>query len=300
MDKKDKKQVSDKSAKNGNKPPVKAPPTTHEKKYLSEQGIDITQPQQLSLLLGNLYDEERFMPQVISLSALFTTRGRSQKRSVIKRQTLFHVNKAISIRFTGEELRAIDDELVWMQILEYSKSVPMGEFFEFTLYDLMQKIGWKEASKQRYEQLLDCLSRLEMASLEINNRAAYGVSRGLRLIYDWQMENDVKGNRYKMKMRIDERIALLFIGKNHTKHHWLTYKKLNPVARRLMDYIQSHRNPFPLDLMRFKELCGSSCKRKTDWRKTVNRAIEEIAETGNVKKIHLEDDKIYVERLTDM
>ena len=66
-----------------------------------------------------------------------------------------------------------------------------------------------------------------------------------------------------------------------------------PLARRLADYIESHKHPYPLSLAKFKEMCGSSDTHAASWRQTVKKACLEI-QTANITKIAFlsDDDQI--------
>jgi len=88
---------------------------------------------------------------------------------------------------------------------------------------------------------------------------------------------------------------VLFAGNTFTNHSWETYRSLSPVARRLADYIESHKQPFPLKLERFREMCGSTSKTVYGWRRTAREACAEIEASGIAKCVQLHtDDSIYV------
>ena len=81
-------------------------------------------------------DTMRAMPNDTARSALFTTRNKKIPREALQNKVIFHVNKDVKITYTGVELRADDDELVWQQVLEYAKRTPIGEPITFTFYEL--------------------------------------------------------------------------------------------------------------------------------------------------------------------
>jgi len=70
----------------------------------------------------------------------------------------------------------------------------------------------------------------------------------------------------------------LFAGNTFTSHSWVVYRDLSPVARRLADYIESHKHPFPLELDKFRKMCGSTESSATGWRRTVKKACAEVQE----------------------
>lgn len=100
--------------------------------YLARKGIKKKSDYQLDSVFASLMEDredKRHLPNDLGRSSLFTTRSRKIKRQSMTREKLFHYNEEISIYFSGVELRAEDDELIWLQILNYGKSVPLGEPF---------------------------------------------------------------------------------------------------------------------------------------------------------------------------
>ncbi|WP_000159352.1 plasmid replication initiator TrfA, partial [Escherichia coli] len=87
-------------------------------------------------------DSMRALPNDYARSALFTVKNKRQPREALQKKEIFHINKDVRITYTGLELRAEDDELVWQQVLEYAKRKPMGEPITFTFYELCQDLGW--------------------------------------------------------------------------------------------------------------------------------------------------------------
>jgi len=87
-------------------------------------------------------DTMRALPNDYARSALFTTRNKRMPREALQGKEIFHVNKDVVITYTGVELRAEDDELVWQQILEYAKRSPLGDPISFTFYELCQDLDW--------------------------------------------------------------------------------------------------------------------------------------------------------------
>ena len=88
-------------------------------------------------------------------------------------------------------------------------------------------------------------------------------------------------------------MIVLFAGNTFTSHSWEVYRDLSPVARRLADYVVSHKHPFSLGLAKFQQMCGSSDANLTSWRQTVRKACAEIQETKIAVVARLsKDDKI--------
>ena len=71
------------------------------------------------------------MPNEVCRSAIFTVRHRGKKRDPLVNQAIFMLGDGV-ITYTGIELRAENDELVWQQILNRAKRGPLGQWIEFT------------------------------------------------------------------------------------------------------------------------------------------------------------------------
>lgn len=270
----------------------------HRKAYLSSKGIDTKQPFQLDLLFPNLHDNERFIPNDYARSSLFTARNKKEPRRTLLNEKLFHLHEGsgISILYTGIELRAEDDEIVWLQIMHYAKRVPLGQPFEFSIKDLVNEVNWSRNGRY-YDKARECIMRLKANAVMVFNEKAYGKSGAISLIDKFTAVNDAEGKPTHYRVWIDPNMITLFAGNTFTNHSWEIYRSLSPVARRLADYIESHRQPFPLKLGRFRDMCGSTDKTAYGWRRTVSKACSEVEKKGYAKRVQLhKDDSIYVAR----
>lgn len=245
--------------------------------YLHSKNVPIKKPFQLELLFPSLKgrNDLRHIPNDYARSSLFTTTNRNRKRRHLMRETLFHYNSHIRIVYTGIELRAADDEIVWMQILSYGIAVPLGEPFEFSIKELINDLNLTR-SGQTYENVRACISRLKANEVLAENTKAYGISGTISLIQNYVSVNDRDGKPTRFKVWLDPSLIYLMAGDTFTSHKWSLYKKLSPVARRLADYVQSHKHPYPLDILKFRGMCGSAEKNTPRWRQTVRKACLEI------------------------
>src|SRR6185312_12864608 len=117
------------------------------KAYLNSKGIDPNSQFQLDLIFLKTIgerDDLRHIPNDFARSSLFTARNKREPRKTLMHEKLFHYNESVSILYTGIELRAEDDEIVWLQILSYGQSVPLGEPFEFSIKDLVRDVNWSK------------------------------------------------------------------------------------------------------------------------------------------------------------
>lgn len=263
--------------------------------YLNSKGIKPSAPFQLDLLFPEtLNDSQRVIPNDYARSSLFTARNKREARRTLQQVQLFHCHESVSIIFTGIELRAEDDEIIWQQILHYAKSVPLGEPFDFSIKELVADVGWSKNGRY-YDKARECISRLKANEVIALNRKAYGKSGAISLIHKYTTINDSEGKPTNYRVWIDPNLVLLFAGNTFTNHAWKPYRDLSPVARRLADYIESNKNPFPLKIETFRKMCDSNCAALTGWRRTVRQACAELVARKIVKWAKLEsDDFIYV------
>lgn len=234
----------------------------------------------------------RHIPNDYARSSLFTARNKREPRKTLMHEKLFHYNEYVSILFTGIELRAEDDEIVWLQILNYGKSIPLGEPFEFSVKDLVRDVNWSKNGRN-YERVRECISRLMANSVLALNSKAYGKSGAISLIQNFTAVNDDEGKPNQFRVWINPNLILLFAGNTFTSHKWEVYRDLSPVARRLADYIESHQHPYPLSLEKFRLMCGSTDAKAFSWRRTVKRACAEVQTAGVASTAFLaKDDRI--------
>ena len=258
--------------------------------WLSKRGVTLGEPIQLGLLFPAILtrNDLRHLPNDFARSSLFTARNKRVKRATYTRKKLFHYNEDVVIYYTGQELRAADDELVWLQILDYARRAPLGSVVEFNIKDLVADIGWLRNGRY-YEKARECISRLKANELLVQNSKAFGRSGAISLIDSYGVVNDQNGVATRYYVSIDPNVIVLFAGNNFTSHSWEVYRDLSPVARRIADYMGSHRVPFPLSVERLHNICGSDDSDTHSWRRTVRKACVELEATPLVKKISLDD-----------
>ena len=272
------------------------------KSFLNSKGINPNDKLQLDKIFPESIGKRRdlrHIPNDYARSSLFTATNKNQPRKIMMRKKLFHYNEFVSILYTGIELRAEDDEVVWMQILKYGQGIPLGDSFEFSVKDLVRDVGWAKNGRN-YDRVRDCISRLRANDVLAINTKAYGKSGSICLIGNYEAVNDDDGKPTTYRTWLDPNLIVLFAGKTFTSHTWETYRKLSPVARRLANYIESHKHPYPLNIETFQQMCGSQDSSTTSWRQTVKKACAElqevkIAETAMLTK----DNKICCVRHDD-
>lgn len=267
----------------------------HRRAYLNSKGISPGTQLQLNLLYPDQIgrrNDLRHIPNDCARSSLFTARNQREPRRTLIHERLFHYNEHVSLFYTGIELRADDDELVWLQILNYGGKLEFGQPFEFSVKDLVRDVNWSKNGRN-YARARECISRLKANELLALNSKSYGTSGAISLIQNYTAVNDSEGKPTQYRVWIDRSLILLFAGNTFTSHTWEIYRDLSPVARRLADYIESHKHPYPLSLASFRQMCGSSDASTTSWRQTVKRACAEVQGATIAKMAHLKDDQIY-------
>lgn len=265
------------------------------KAYLNGKGINPNSNHQLDLLFPDTVGTRgdlRHIPNDYARSSLFTTRNKAEPRQSLVQQPLFHYNETVSILYTGVELRADDDELVWLQIINYGSKVVLGEPFEFSVKDLVRDIGWTKNGRN-YDRARACISRLKANEILALNTKAYGTSGAMSMIQNYTAVNDAEGKPVEYRVWIAQNLIYLFAGNTFTSHNWETYRELTSIERRLADYLLSHKHPYPLGLDKFKRICGSTNSTPTSWRQQVKKACAGLEAKGVAKSVTLtKDDKI--------
>ena len=257
--------------------------------YLRSRGVDPHGPFQLEIWP----DDVREIPNDYARSAIFTVRNKKEPRASLQGALVFHVEKAVKITFTGIELRAEDDELVWQQILNYAKHKTLGEPIEFNLHELCRELNWS-INGRNYEKARMSISRLKANEVKVENeRAGRGSAISLIREYDFQGDGD-KGTKYRIWIHPD--LILLFAGNTSTRIVWAQYRDLPPIARRLYDYFASHKQPFPLRLDTFYKMSASTCSTEKKWRAMVRAACATLVTAGLVRKAWIHADCVFCER----
>lgn len=266
--------------------------------YLNSKGINPGAQFQLDLVFPEtIGDREdlRHIPNDYARSSIFTARNKRAARRNFLHEKLFHYNEFVTILYTGIELRAEDDEIIWLQILNYGQRVPLGDSFEFSIKDLVSDVGWHKNGRY-YDKARECISRLKANEVLALNSKAYGKSGAISLIQNYEVINDAEGTPTEYRVWIDKNLILLFAGNTFTSHAWEMYRELSPVARRLADYIESHKHPYPLSLDKFQQMCGSTDASITSWRQTVKKACIEVMEKKVAVNAGLVNDQIITQR----
>jgi len=260
-----------------------------------KQTLQEVQDKQLTLFdLAPWSDQLRALPNDFVRTALFTVRNKKTPRALLQRQPLFSVDSGVTITYTGPELRADSDELVYQQVLEYAKRVPIGEPVSFTFYELCKDVGWP-VNGRYYDRAEECLTRLQATAMQFSSTRV-GALESLSLIARFGVVG--KGTtKSRCQIELEPEIAVLFADNRYTKFQkWAEYRKLSPTARRMFDYFASHAKPYPIKLETARKMCGSDSMREKKWREQCGNACEELRALGMVANAWISDDLVYCER----
>ncbi len=235
-------------------------------------------------------EDRRAMPNEYARSAIFTIRNKREPRTSFMNQPIFVVGEG-EITYTGIELRAYDDELVWLQILNMAKETPLGKWIEFTPYKVCQAIDWP-LNSEYYNKLHNCLLRLKATAVALSNKRL-GKGKAISFIQEYEWEDNTGKKLPKRRVMIHPDMAELFAGNKFTEVEWRAYLKLKPLARRLYDYAASHRKPNALLLETVKKMCASDQgklaekrnekNRDRKWTEQVNEALDQLGRSGLVQ-----------------
>ncbi|MBR5940179.1 MAG: TrfA family protein [Neisseriaceae bacterium] len=277
--------------------------------FLRKNKIDIEKPIALSEIAPHRTDV-RVLPNDFARSSLFFVKKKGTPRKSMNREKIFHLSEKVEVRYTGEELRADDDELVWLSLVHYCYDQPLGDAVDVKVSDLLKDLDWKPTGES-YQRIRTIISRLKATDVIIKNKATYGdledfkkkrkksapsLSRGISMIDGYLEYDKVDGLPTRYLISIDKMLIFFFCGGLFTYLDWKQYKKLTPTGRRLTDYVLSHKEPEPLSVERFLLTCGSEETEPKRQNQQARRACEELIKKGIVYDARVEDGFIVIER----
>lgn len=235
------------------------------------------------LLLPYVVDKNRIIPNDMVRSSLFTISNHNRKREYYTNQVLYTFGQT-ELTYRGEELRQ-DDEDVWLQLL-YLASSNQSSMVEFMPYSFMADLGWPKRTQYR-DKLKLCLERMTATKLSIRNKSIKtGLAISLVRKFTWI---DDEGNSIKRwKVCLEPEIIKLFANNNYSKLHWEQRKKLNPLAKWLHSYYNSHAEPFPISMLTLQKACGSKTKSIRHFKVMLRDALLELVQIGCLRTFFID------------
>ena len=252
------------------------------------------------------------MPNDFARSSLFFVKKKGTERKTMTREKIFHLSDKVEVRYTGQELRADDDELVWLELVNSCLHHQMGDGVEIKVSELLKNLNWA-ANGENYAKIRSIISRLKATDILIKNKITYGdltqypkdkqpkigaIGHSFSLISDYAEYDKINGEPTRYLVSIDKRLIFFFAGGLFSYLNWEEYKKLTPTGRRLTDYVLSHKTPNDLEVKNFLLMCGADTVNSPT--KTQNlvakRACDELMKKGIVKSACVKDGFIHIER----
>ena len=281
-------------------------------KFLAQHGIDMDKPVSLADYV-KVKENFRVMPNDFARSGLFFVKKKGTERKTFNREKLFHLSDKVQVFYTGQELRANDDELVWLSLVHSFIKPPMGDAVKVRVADLLKDLGWAN-NGENYDKVRTIIARLKATAVMVKNKLTYGdltrirpdgkrekiaaVTHAISLISDYAEYEKVNGLPTEYEISIDKRLIFFFAGGLFSYLNWGEYKKLTPTGRRLTDYVLSHKEPLPLAVQSFLLMCGSETAELPVFRQNAaaKTVCNELVKKGIVKSAYVEDGFIHIER----
>jgi hypothetical protein len=233
------------------------------------------------------------MPSDVARSAIFTCRAKSAPRRQLKRAILFSAQEDLVVRYSGTELRADDDELVWLELVNRCREYPLGRPVSFSLYEFLGSLGWPRTGAY-YEKLRDCFTRLQACAIQFHAKRE-DVLLSVSFINHFEIDREsTRGARCRLS--VSPEIVALYERQRYNLSDRARYRDLSPIARRLHDYLGCHARPYPVLLTTLREVCASECKETRKWKQQVSRACAELRDAGLIAEAEIRDGRIHCKR----
>lgn len=244
--------------------------------------------------------ENRAMPNVIVRSALFTARNAKTPRVYRDNEVLAVIGPG-EIRYTGKELRQ-DDEDVLMCLVNLARKLfgneelanPENRYrIPFTRGTLISELGWTRNARS-YQRLRACLTRLKATELVIKI-SAMDAGHAVSLLTEYAWREDA----YWVEIP-----ALFFrlYGNQYTAISWEQRQQLPAgLARWLMGYCLSHREPLPIKIETVARGAGLRVPETKDERRklreNIRAAARALKEAGVLLEAGVYDGKFLYEKM---
>lgn len=244
----------------------------------------------------------RAMPNVMVRSSLFTARNRRTPRAYRDNELLAVVGPG-EIRYTGIELRQ-DDEDVLMLLANAARSLfgsdeitnPDNRYrIPFNRGELIAELGWTRNTRS-YQRLRACLTRLKATELIVkvsSSDLSAGHAVSLLVEYAWREDE------YWVEIP-----ALFFqlYGNQFTAVSWAQRQQLPAgLARWLMGYCLSHREPLPIKIETIAKGAGLEVPTTADGRRKLRQLIRQAAaslkQVGALLEAGVYNDKFIYEKM---
>lgn len=248
----------------------------------------------LQVMLPLWDDDRRGVPNPLIRSGLFSVRSTPKRHQFLDEKIASLSN--IDVFYKGEELRQ-DDLSVWIALMTKARKQLLDAPIYFTGYELVKDLGWRMHSES-YARAKACIDRLKFTSLKIassNMKAMYAGSLIRDFAYDAM---DEKGNA-KWMVRLESKVAQMFLNENTTFLEWEQRKAIGPRASLtlwLHAFFSSHRDPLPIPVSKVHELCKSEQQSMANFKIRVRQSLETLVVIGFLVDYKVTNDMVKVDK----
>lgn len=231
-------------------------------------------------------EDNRGVPNPLIRSGLFSVQN-TEKRDYLNKFEVASLSN-YTISYTGKDLQQ-DDLSVWMSLINMAKAKPLTDSVIFTGYQLIKDLKWRMHSES-YKRAKESIERMKVTGLEITTKSAdKGYVGSLIREFSWD-EMCADGNARWM-VRFEPRVSILFLNDTTTLVDWETRKKIGSratVALWLHAFYSSHREPIPMSVEKFHELCRSA-DTVSSFRRTLTLALGKLIQVEFLESFEMKD-----------
>lgn len=242
-------------------------------------------------------EHSRGMPNIFLRSSLFAIIQRGH-REAVKGEKIESVH-GITIRYTGWRLDQSDLDVLAhaYHLVSNNTTATGGDYIQITAKGFLRGLG-RTAGKSGREWLKDALRRLSASAVEITfeitDQCRNETYTYVGSLIDEFCHNEQSHTYY---LKCNSRLVKVFEA-GWTQLQWQQRLSLRTsLAKWLHGFYSSHREPYCLKVITIKRLCGSRCRRLSDYRGKLRLALDELVIVGALLSwIIDESDKVHVQK----
>ncbi|EKD39755.1 MAG: TrfA family protein [uncultured bacterium] len=248
-------------------------------------------------LLPDWPKDTRGAPNMCLRSALFGLIQRGKRRAV--KGEIIAAVKGLDIRYTGWQLDQGDfDVLVQaLHLQKHSVSITANQYTQFKVKGFLNAIG-RQPGKSGREWLKDSFRRLTATAMEVNVEIKHRYMTDT-FSYVGSLIDEFYYSEQEREyfLKINPKLASLFDA-GWTQLQWQQRLRLKTdLAKWLHGFYASHRDPFPIKVVTYRHISGSSCGRLSDFRGKLCSALEELLAAGILTFWEIDhEDKVQVQK----
>jgi hypothetical protein len=233
--------------------------------------------------------EARPVSNDMARSALFACVQGKDRRMV--KDELLAAQDGQEIRFTGERLNQDDHDLL-MQLVEFAKHKPLGEYTTVPAHAILKALG-RNTGGDQHKQLRADITRLMACVVSLSDAKFEYLGH---IIDDAAQD---KTSRY-WAFKFNPKLRTLYSPNAYTLVDWEQRKRLRgkDLARWLQLYIASHAAPFPVSVGYLHEKSGSQAKSLRHFREKLRLALKDLEANKDIEDWYIDKttDLVHVDR----